>query len=90
MNALLMPLGWVYVVVSLFFLLGLLKPLAHFFYPKPPTYRVRAAAPVLFATLAGACFAGVGFQALLVVLAVGACQIVSNHLHLRKQKMGRG
>jgi hypothetical protein len=86
MNNFFTPLGGMFLVLAFVFLMGLLNPFAHRFYPGNPGVLVRSAAPVIFAGLALTCFMGMGLPAMLTVATVGITLTVINRR--RKQRVG--
>ena len=77
-------LGWTLMGVAALFSLGISTRWAHYFYPEPLAPSRRAAAPVLFALLAVACFSGAGFPVLVMVAACGALQSMLARRALRR------
>ena len=82
------PLGGMFLFLALVNLAGLLNPFARHFYPGRPGVSGRAAAPVIFAGLAMACFQGAGLPALLVVAVAGMIQIAISRRNRGQQKIG--
>lgn len=68
--------GWCLLALAAIFSLALVPRFARRFYPTGPGVLVRLAAPVIFGALAGACFAGVGFEALVLTAVVGTVLVV--------------
>ncbi len=87
MNNFFTPLGWMFLAMSLLFMMGLLNPFAHRFYPGKAGVVARSAAPVIFACLAIACFKGAGLQALLALAIAGMVQITLNRRKRDRQKI---
>jgi len=77
--------GWCLLALALLFLMGLLPPIARRFYPERPNFRLRMAAPVIFAVLACACFAGIGLAAMILTITIGMALIGYNRFTLKKQ-----
>ena len=69
-------LGWGFLLIAAIFSLGLARPFARRFYPGSPGFIPRLAAPVIFALLAAACFAGVGMLVFVLTATLGLTQIV--------------
>lgn len=85
MDTLNTPFGWMFVMLTAIFTLGLMPHFARRFYPTAPPFAVHLAAPVIFALLASACFLGLAMKALSVVVVLGMAQIVVSRLRGRKQ-----
>lgn len=86
MNTLDTDFGWLFAAMAAIFALGLTPQGARRFYPASPKLPGRLAAPVVFALLAAACFAGVAVEALSVVVVGGVTQIGVSRWHGRKSK----
>jgi hypothetical protein len=71
MNSASTPLGGMFLLLALLFLIGLLNPCARRCYPSGPGVIARSAAPLIFACLAIACFRGNAAPALLFVVVAG-------------------
>jgi hypothetical protein len=69
-------MGWDFVLIAAVFALGLTKTFARRFYPALPSLKHRLAAPIIFSTLAAACFAGFGFWALTRVATLGLALMI--------------
>jgi hypothetical protein len=80
-------LAGMFLLLAVVSLAGLLNPFARHFYPGRPGVSGRAAAPVIFAGLAMACFQGAGLPALLVVAVAGTIQIAYNRRNRGPQKI---
>ena len=87
MNNFFTALGGLFAFLALFFLLGLLKPFARRFYPVESGVVRRAAAPVIFACLAIACFRGWGLMAMAGVVVGGIILMKINKRNRPKQKI---
>lgn len=81
--------GWCLLALALIFLMGLLPPIARRFYPEQPHFRLRLAAPVIFAVLASACFAEIGLAAMILTITIGIALIGYNRFTLRKESNER-
>jgi len=77
--------GWCLLALALIFLMGLLPPIARRFYPERPHFRLRLAAPVIFAVLACACFAEIGLAAMILTITIGMALIGYNRFTLKNQ-----
>ena len=64
--------AWCMVAIAAFFSLAVLPPLQATFYPQQVSLKIRLAAPTLFGLLAAACFAGIGFWALMLTILIGS------------------
>ena len=78
-----MTLGWMFTAIAALFSLGLVPRWSRRFYPTRPGMATRLAAPVIFWTLAGVCFSGFAFAALVTVAALGLVLIVVQRLAKR-------
>ena len=84
------PLGWCFLAIAGLFLLGLTPRFAPRFYPDASGVVARAAAPVLFALLAAACFGGWGQPALVTTTLVGAALCVLQRRRDRVEEAAAG
>ena len=75
MNTLSLPLGWMFVALSVLFGLGAVPRFARYFYPTRPSLRTRLVAPIIFLGIAGFCFGGAGMRALCLVVVAGGASI---------------
>ncbi|BCM89865.1 hypothetical protein IAD21_01713 [Abditibacteriota bacterium] len=66
-----LSLGYMFVSIAAIFALGLVPILSSRIYPTSPSLQRRLIAPLLFVLLAGSCFAGLGFQALVLTVIAG-------------------
>ena len=71
------PLGWTFTGIAALFSFGLVPSLAAWFYPTRPGFFTRLAAPVIFAVMAAACFAGFSTPVLVTVAVLGTAVIVT-------------
>jgi hypothetical protein len=81
-------LGYLFVLVTALFALGLAPRLAPLFYPDyfaEPGLLRRLAAPVLFALLALSCFIGWGLQAFILTAVLGMAQIIVSRWNRQKR-----
>lgn len=85
MNTFFLSLGVLFLGLALFFLLGLLPRFARRFYPGRPGVVARAAAPLIFAGLAFACFRGAALPTLLLLVTVGSAMILRKRNHHRRK-----
>jgi hypothetical protein len=78
--------GWMFVALAAIFLPGLTKLFAKYFYPASPGFSRRMAAPLIFSALALACFMGISFPALTLVVLLGLAQIIVSRLKRRNAR----
>ena len=78
MTTLSLPLGWVFVALSVIFGLGVVPRWARYFYPVPPSLRTRLIAPMLFLGIAAFCLGGAGLKALCLVAGAGVVLVAVN------------
>jgi hypothetical protein len=70
------PFAWMFAGIAVIFAFGLLPKLASRFYPASPAFRVRLAAPIIFALLAVACALGIAIQTLSAITIAGLTLII--------------
>ncbi|WP_119321936.1 hypothetical protein [Capsulimonas corticalis] len=85
MNILPIQFSWLFAAIAAIFALGLSPRFARNFYPSSPNVRIRMAAPLIFASLAAACFLGAGVPALVLVVVVGTALILAQRWKHRKR-----
>jgi hypothetical protein len=79
-------LGRMFVLLSVVFAMGLIKPFVRHFYPASPGFPRRLAAPIIFVVLAMACFKGLGSVALILVVLSGLTQIIISRRRRRNAR----
>ena len=84
MNTLETGFGWMFAAIAALFTLGLMPLFARRYYPGPTSLPGRLAAPMIFALLSVACFAGMALQALSLVAVLGVALIAVSRRNGRK------